>query len=275
MDEKLLIKLLRERTEKDWFDFKRKLEIYQADGSKPVDKQRDELLKDILGLANGNSHIIRKTKYLIIGADDEKFDEEGMRVLHNVDYKTPSNSDITKWIVSACGSAIVGLESETVAFQGMNLFVITIPPTFKLHETIRKLDASKSFQQHTVFMRQDENTVPASVQDIQDIQYLKQLHRQEVKNPSANWVGAIAGGVVAFIIGGAKVREAQLPPIFTERVIQWFFTGLGVFFGGSIGYFSREWNETRYAWRYMTWRARFLLIVLILVMIGVIYLINR
>lgn len=271
MDEKTLSKILREPKEKDWFDFKESLKLYQADG-KLVEKQRDELLKDILGLANGNSHIIRKTKYLIIGANNEKFDEKGM---HNVDYKIPEQSDLVKWLISAASPAVVGIESELVSFQGVNLWVITIPPTFELHETTRELNASGHFQKHVVFMRRDEHTEPASVREGITIQQLKHVFRQEIANPSSLWVGAIAGGIVAFIIGGAKVREAQLPPIFTERIIQWFFTGLGVFFGTSIGYFSREWNETRYAWRYMTWRARLLLIALILIMIGIVYLINR
>lgn len=274
MDEKTLSKILREPKEKDWFDFKESLKLYQADG-RLVEKQRDELIKDILGLANGNSHIIRKTKYLIIGANNEKFDEKGMRVLHDVDYKIPEQSDLVKWLISAAFPAVIGFESERVPFQGVNLWVITIPPTFELHETTRELNASGHFQKHVVFMRRDEHTEPASVREGITIQQLKHVFRQEIANPSASWVGAIAGGVVAFIIGGAKVREAQLPPIFTERIVQWLFTGLGVFFGASIGYFSREWNETRYAWRYMTWRARFLLIALLLIMIAIIYVINR
>jgi hypothetical protein len=65
MKEDSLSKLLHEPKEKDWFDFKSTLKLYQSDG-KLVERQRDELLKDILGLANGNSHIIRKTKYLLV-----------------------------------------------------------------------------------------------------------------------------------------------------------------------------------------------------------------
>jgi hypothetical protein len=61
MEEKLLRKLLHETKEEDWFDFKSIIKLYQSDG-KLVEKQRDELLKDILGLANGNSHITRKTR---------------------------------------------------------------------------------------------------------------------------------------------------------------------------------------------------------------------
>jgi len=189
MDEKLLKKLLHEPKEQSWFDFKGSLKLYQSDG-KLVEKQRDEFLKDILGLANGNSHIIRKTKYLIIGADDKKFDAEGCRILHHVDYRIPSHSDISKWLASVCRLAVVGLESEIVTLEECNLFVITIPPTFHLHETIRELKASGgTFQKHTVFMRQDENTVPASIEEGLTIKHLKQLHRQEIVNPSANWIG--------------------------------------------------------------------------------------
>jgi hypothetical protein len=274
MDEKLLTRLLRDRNEQDWFDFKESLKLYQADG-KLVEKQRDELLKDILGLANGNSHIIRKTKYLVIGADNEKFDEKGMRVLHNVNYKVPSQSDLVKWLNSAASPAVVGIETELVSYQESNLWVISIPPTFELHETTRELNASGHFQKHVVFMRRDEHTEPASVREGITIQQLKYVFRQEIANPSASWVGAIAGGVVAFIIGGAKVREAQLPPLLTERIVQWLFTGLGIFFGANIGWFTREWNETRYAWRYMTLQKRLILIVFVLITIGILYFIYR
>lgn len=274
MDEKLLKKLLCERKEQDWYDFKEKLKLYQSDG-KLVEQQRDELIKDILGLANGNSHIIRKTKYLIIGADDEKFDEMGMRVLHSVNYRIPEQSDLVKWLISAVSPAVVGLASELVRFQGSILWVITIPPTFELHETTRELNASGQFQKHVVFMRRDEHTAPASVREGITIQQLKHVFRQEIANPSASWVGAIAGGVVAFIIGGAKIREAQLAPILTERIVQWLFTGLGIFFGANIGWFMREWNETRYAWRYMTLGKRLMLFIVVLIMVGILYFINR
>jgi len=78
---------------------------------------------------------------------------------------------------------------------------------------------------------------PASVREGITIQQLKHVFQREIANPSALWVGVIAGGIVGFSIGGAEVSKAQLPPIFTDRMIQWFFTGLGVFSGISIGNF--------------------------------------
>ncbi len=266
MDEKILKKLLREPKEQDWFDFKRKLKLYQSDGTL-ADQQRDELIKDILGLANGNSKIVRKTKYLIIGVDDKNFDENKVRVLHNVDYKIPSQSDLTKWVNSACSPTVAGIECEIFSFYGINLFIVTIPPTFDLHETTRELNASSHFNKHTVFMRQDEHTVPASVRDGVTIQQLKHLHRQEIANPSAIWIGVIAGGVTAFIIGGAKIKATQMTLPISESLAQIVFTSLGVFFGGWIGWAGRQWNEARYDWRYMTFRQRIILVIFVLIFV--------
>jgi hypothetical protein len=269
MNEKLLRKLLRETKEQDWFDFKTSLKLYQSDGTL-VPQKRDELLKDILGLANGNSHVIRKTKYLIIGVDDKEFDATDLRVLHNVDYKLPSQSDIVKWLSDSCSPAIVGVECELVSFNGSNLFVITIPPTFDLHETTRELDASGHFHKYTVFMRKDEHTTPASVRDGITIQRLKQLHRQEIANLPSIWLGIIIGGIVGLLIGGAKIKSLQIDPPISSSVAQFVFTSLGILFGGFTGWFAQEMNKVRYDWRYLTWKRR-IPIVMYFVFLGIFY----
>jgi len=273
MDENLLNKLLRERKETDWCEFKSKFKLYQSDGEL-VEKQRDEFLKDILGLANGNSSIIRKTKRLLIGVDDKKFDENGMRVLYDVDYKVPEQSELVKWLQSASSPAVVGISCELVLINGVKLFVISIPPTFDLHETKRELITSNAkFTQYTVFMRQDEHTVPASVREGVTIQQLKQLHRQEISNPPAGWIGAIAGGVVALFIGNAKITASQTDIEAAGWIIQVLFVTLGVFFGWVIGFFAKQWNETRYDWRYMRlWqKIIFIAVILISIILGSIF----
>lgn len=267
MDENLLNKLLREQKETDWYEFKGKFKLYQSDGEL-VEKQRDEFLKDILGLANGNSSIIRKTKHLLIGVDDKKFDENGMRVLYDVDYKVPEQSELVKWLQSACSPAVVGISCELVPINGVKLFVITIPPTFDLHETKRELITSNAkFTQYTVFMRQDEHTVPASVREGVTIQQLKQLHRQEISNPSAGWIGAIAGGIVALFIGNAKITASQTDIEAAGWIIQALFITLGIFFGWVTGFFAKQWNETRYDWRYMRLWQKLALIVIVFIAI--------
>ncbi len=237
--------------------------------------RRDEFLKDILGLANGNSHIIRKTKYLIIGADNEKFDDDGCRVLYCVDYKVPSSSEIASWLKDACAPAIVGLECEKVLFKEFELCVISIPPTFNLHETTREFNASGHFQKHVVFMRQDEHTVPASVRDGIAIQPLKYLHRQEISNPPAVWIGGLAGGIAAFITVAAYMNSVNLSASYSETSIRIGYTLFGAFFGGSIGWFIKEGNEIRYSWRYASLFRRIIVIGFLLIVIIAFILIIR
>jgi hypothetical protein len=276
MDEKLLEKLLYEHHEKDWLEFKGKWKLYQSNGTL-AEMQRDELLKDILGLANGNSHTIRKTKYLIIGAADKEFDAQGMRVLCNVDYKVPSQSDLTKWLQSASSTAIAGLECEMVRFQNANLYVITIPPTFNLHETTRELVTSSNgtFQKHTVFMRQDEHIVPASVQDGMTIQNLKHVYRQEIANPPAWWIGAITGGIIAFITWIAKTNAPQTTQPLSESTAIAIFIVVGILVGAEIGWVCQTIRETQSSWRYMTLRQKLIISILLIVLVIIFFLIFK
>jgi len=274
MNEKLFKKLLYERKEKDWFEFKRKLKLYQSDESLS-DQQRDELIKDILGLANGNSHIIRKTKYLIIGADDDKFDDTGCRLLYDVDYKVPLEGDLLQWLASACSPAVVGLTCGFFRFNTVRLFIITIPPTFDLHETTRELNASGHFQKHTVFMRHGEHTLPASVRDGITILQLKHLYRQEISNPPAILLGAIAGGVVAFITVVARINAAKISLSVSDEFIKNFFVVFGFLYGGLIGWMGKQWNEIRYSWRYLTWQVRLGVIGVFFLSLAILWIINR
>lgn len=249
IDEKTIEKWLRMKSEQDWLEFKAEWKLYQADG-KLVEIQRDEFIKDILGLANGNSNTIRKTKYLIVGADDVKLDN-GERVVCNVDYKVPTSKDISTWLNSACTPAVVGLNCELVSYKSATLFIITIPPTFDLHETIRPLKAKGSFHENTVFMRQGEHTVTASVRDGITIQQLKHLHREEIANPSSAWIGAVVGGFVSFITGQAKIRSTQINLPVNEGMILAVMVVFGIVFGLCTGLVARWYQETRYDWRFM------------------------
>lgn len=263
MDDKLLVKLLTSKKELDWLEFKQKWEIYDAKG-KVVPHQRDEFIKDILGLANGNSHIVRETNYLIIGADNKKFDDNGRRLLYNVDYGVPTQSELATWLRDTCSPAIVGLKCECYPFDGFNLFIVTIHATFDLHETTRELNGSGHFQKHTVFMRQDEHTVPASVRDGITIQERKHQYRQEVANPPSEWLGALVGGIVTLLLWGAESKVIQSDPGVSRSALGVIAVLAGAFLGSQIGSFTQEIDETRYSWRYWTnkKRAQFALLLL-------------
>lgn len=261
MDEKLLRKLLKYKTEPDWLDFKRKLKLYNAEGKLANEQDRDELIKDILGLANGNTHIIRKTKYLIIGADDGEFTEDGMRVLHDVDYKVPTQSQVNQWVNDACTPAVVGIECDFKEIAGKKLYIITIPPTFELHEIIRDLKAQRHHSRHTVFMRKGEHTEAASVRDGIAIQQLKLLHRQETLNPPTIVFGALMSAVIALAFWDMGYRTPQLeqyPPL-VRIMFQIFVVILGGFLGGYAGWAYREFKTIQYDWRYLSIRQKILM----------------
>lgn len=250
MKEEFIRELLEYEEETDWFDFKRKLRLYGVNG-KFNEQGRDELIKDILGFANGNSRIVKKTKYIIIGADNKKSETDGVRKLYDVDYKIPTRSDITTWVNSASAPSIVGIDCHFVSINGFSIYVIEIPPTFELHETTRKLKAKGHFSKYTVFMRQDEHTVPASVKDGVTLQELKQLYRQEISNPPAGIFGAILGAFIAVMFWNSGYRAMKI----TNRTIELLAGALlpaliGGLLGAEAGWVIREWNSLRYDWPY-------------------------
>jgi uncharacterized membrane protein YsdA (DUF1294 family) len=253
MEKDLLVKFLKKKNELDCFDFKSRWKIYNSNDDNKINiEERDELIKDVLGLANGNGIIVKKTKYLIVGADDKKFDENGMRVLYNVDYRVPSQSEITQWINGACLPSVVGIECEYVSINDKRLYVVTIPPTFGLHETIHELNAKGKFPKFTVFMRQDEHTVPASERDRDAIKQLKFLYRQEIANPPAVLFGAIVGAIIALVFWSMGYDSAKAVNGLTEVAIKCLIIAVGGAFGAEAGYIFREGNTIRYDWRYKT-----------------------
>jgi hypothetical protein len=265
-DEKWLEKIMKMPNETDWLEFKSEYKLYTAEG-KIVEKKRDEFIKDILGLANGNCHTIRKNKYLIIGVDDSSF-EMSTRVIHPIEYRLPSQSEIAQWISSACNPVVAGIECENLTYKNNTLFVITIPPTFDLHETIRVLDTPNGhFNKYSIFMRQDEHTVLASVHDGITIEQRKHLFRQEIANPPALQIGIVVGGFVAFIIGRANLKSLYQTITIPENYLLVLFTFLGAFFGGSIGWIIRQFTEVRYEWRYITAKQKMIIISLCIIMI--------
>jgi hypothetical protein len=260
VDEKQLKDLLKQKTETSWLEFKRKWKLFDVTG-KLNETERDELVKDILGLANGNSGIVRKTKYLIIGADDTQFTADGIRVLHDVDYQVPTQSQIVTWVNSACTPSVVGIESYFLSVDMQRLYIVTVQPTFELHETTRELNAKGHHGKHTVFMRQDEHTIPASVRDGITIQQLKSLHRQEITNPPAIRFGGIFGAFVALLFWSMGYAAPKPTTDLTFVVVQVLITIVGGVLGAEVGWAFQQVNAARYDWRYIPSRNRILLLV--------------
>jgi len=252
--------------ETDCVEFKRELNLFVNE--KRIDKsKRDEFIKDILGLTNGNCYNIRFTKYLIIGVDNNKEDIKE-RFIHPIDYKLPSQSEISTWLKGACTPIITGIEIKEFKYQNKKLFVISIPPSFDLHETTRELITSKAtFQKYTVFMRQDEHTTPASVSDGITIQQRKHLFRQEVKNLPTPMIGILIGGIVAFIIGKTNIEFVLKSMNVQKNFLLGLLTILGIFFGYSISWISQQFLMASYDWRYFSSKQKIYSIMLSVLMI--------
>ncbi len=252
--------------ETDCIELKRELNLFVNE--KRIDKsKRDEFIKDILGLTNGNCYNTRFTKYLIIGVDNNKEDNKE-RFIHPIVYKLPSQSEISTWLKGACTPVITGIECKEFNYQNKKLFVISIPSSFYLHETTRELKTDKTtFQKNTVFMRQDEHTTTASVSDGITIQQRKHLFRQEVKNLPTPTLGIIIGGIVAFIIGKANISFVRNTMDVPNNLLLGLLTLLGVFFGYSISWISQQFLMASYDWRYFSSKQKIFSIMLFALMI--------
>jgi hypothetical protein len=177
----------------------------------------------------------------------------------------------------ACTPAVVGIECDSKEIDNNKLYIITIPPTFDLHETTRELNAQGHHNKHTVFMRQGEHTVPASVRDGVTIQQLKLLHRQEILNPSTIIFGTIVGALIAIPFWTAGFNTSR--SLAEGQPLVWFvgqaFLMLtGGFLGGVMGWTYKEFRSLQYDWRYASVRQKILMgsAIAIIIVIAVLFL---
>jgi hypothetical protein len=77
------LKQLLRQNEGATLEFKREwYRLDDADGEAKK-RQKDELIKDVLSLVNGNASVAGEEAHLVIGADDE-LNADGIRELHDV-----------------------------------------------------------------------------------------------------------------------------------------------------------------------------------------------
>ncbi len=243
-------------------EFKRRLYTLDTGDSMAKKRQRGELIKDILALPNGSPTTVGDKAYLIIGADD-KLQADGTRQLFDVAPKALTKQRILHLVNAACQPRLQDIEYEPVEFTGKRLLVITIWPTPHLHETTRDLTTSQgSFSKHTVFTRHDENIDIATQRERETILKLKQVHFTDFRNVSpvafGAFVGAITGGLMA---GSSAFKDNTTPPSRSEVVNlvlagSMISTSVGVF----IGWFYREFLDTKYEWYFRSGRERFMLL---------------
>lgn len=221
------------RDEGPTLEFKR--ELYRLDDENPETKkrQRDELIKDILALANGNAIVAGDEAFLVIGADDV-LGSDGRRPLFDVGEHRLTAKRILDIINKACEPSIEDVSCDDVVVDGKHLLIITIDPTPYLHETTRRLETSSSvFSERTAFIRHNQSVEIASNKERETVSQIKRFRFGESRNPPGvpfgTLLGSTVGGLLAFAIAKSRSKLPDNPE--TNAAI-----GMaGAFFGGTLG----------------------------------------
>ncbi len=175
MDIEQIRQLLQQREPEDLkLDLKRELYgIFHPDSS-IRDMQWGELIKDVLSLANGNIGTAGKPGNLVIGVADE-LNQHGIRELYDVGDVILTGQQVLDKINAVCRPHLPNIYCEILLLDGIRIFVITVPPTPHLHETIRALKTPKAtYPENTVFIRRKEGVGVASTEERDAIKAEKQ-----------------------------------------------------------------------------------------------------
>jgi hypothetical protein len=227
-----------------------KQEWYKLDSldSNIKSRQRDELIKDILSLANGSPSTAGKKAYLIIGAD-EKINPDGDRTLYDVEEAPPDRKRILDMISAACDPGLEDIEIEVVTLAAKRVFVITIPPSPYVYETTHELSGTKSkYNEYVVFIRRGETIGIASAKERAAILQLKQIRFNELRNAPPVKFGAIVGA----LIGGSlsiTVADKVFGNTLGRTIGLIMGTVIFALFGAVVGVLYRELSRLRNIWQ--------------------------
>lgn len=160
--------------ESGWLDFKQ--EMYKVFDKNAVyfDWQKCELVRDILALANGNTHSVQKTAYIVIGVGDEKT-AIGKRDLFDVGEIELSKKQVMDWVNAYAEPPLEELYLQPATCQNTRLLIIEIPPSRYVHRIRNPLQTKKNkvFPENVVFIRNGEEISVASPQQAQGLEFAK------------------------------------------------------------------------------------------------------
>lgn len=200
--------------------------------------QRDEFVKDILSLVNGNVRVVGQSAYLVFGASNV-VDVLGQRTRYDVGTGIDPQhfgDRVAQIMGAACKPPISNVLCEVVDMGDERLVVLTLPPSQHLHETTRSLKVAgkrgaaqpKVYDKHIVFMRVGATTDIAAASDRDALRERKQHHFNESNKVWPVLYGAAVGGLTGVAVAR---RVAQTP--LDERVSPNLIGAImGIFAGG-------------------------------------------
>lgn len=243
-----------------------KVQIHRIDDENEMarNQQRDELIKDIIALANGNTIFAGETAYLVFGAENKK-NEKGTRTLFDVGDHRVTASRILDIVNSVCDPKIEDLDCDELMVNGKRLLLVTIPPTPYLHETSKPIRPSPKsvFSERTAFIRREQSIGVASQKERETIAQIKRFRFGEKRNPPGVLFGVLLGSSVGSILGYNIIKNKNKLPDTAEMSVS---AGLaGAIFGGVVGGVSgqtyKDFYEIRSRWHKIPSRLRLPLIV--------------
>ncbi len=173
MDISELKNLLRQ-AESPKLEFKRS---FYAIKSEAAEYHWNELIKDVLSLANGNIHHAGRPGHLIIGAEDKQ-DTHGNRILISCEDILTTEKAIQERVNNCCNPPLGGLTVKQFTIKDCQIVVITVNADPYLHETTRDLitggPKGPKYNAGTVFIRRGEQISNATEAEREAIKGAKQ-----------------------------------------------------------------------------------------------------
>ncbi len=221
-----------------------KQEFYAISDPKQEKKkrQKDELLKDLLALANGSIETVGETSYLIVGIADE-VQPDGTRKVIGAPFGLPDANMLLQMLRQVSDPPVSHLNTEYVPVGDKQVYVITIPFSPHLHETRRLFETSGcEYSQYAVFIRRNSMVELANNRERKALEDLKTFRSRQKSNLSNTLVGGVVGALVMGPVAGKNAEKLAGKPI--NKYVSW---GTGLFFGGLsgalTGYNLRRYHE--------------------------------
>lgn len=224
-------------------EFKAQFHQIFAEDGETKKRQRHELVKDILSLANGSASVAGEPAYLIFGAED-KLGSDGQRKLHDLSqHKLPSVAGLLGIVNALCDPPIDNLYCDLIAVEGKRLFVVTIPPTAQLYETSDRLETpTQTYSKHVVFIRHNETIDIASSKQRIAILELKRIRIMESRHTPLKFAPHV--GMYFGYALGSIAAEKHTNDIMADASWGGIIGAiLGTLFGVSIGYFYENFDD--------------------------------
>jgi hypothetical protein len=171
--------------ESEILDFKRQSYFHLSRGP-ARDQAKDAFARQILAFANGNIDTVTQEKMLVFGVDNAINPTTGYRTPISLTGTLPRLQEIIQLVNDRCTPRLGTLYTLAPQIDQQQLFIIIIPPSSRVHRTIRELKTkpNTSYKAHSIFIRSADTIMEATDQEAKLLQVAKDNHALRQQRPS-------------------------------------------------------------------------------------------